>query len=212
MAPTNFCLTVSHAFSVSTKQISSKYTTNPPVVVNLNMEYNLEILTCTSICKSSHFAHKCDQTVTECLSSPGRGKHGSSCPPSSSERSLELESESSMISESAGFDRSAQGLYKLGADLRPVSVFLGFRKCQEVARCHYCIPPSLKPQAPSCLPGTRSLPPDPCESLMLSCLSTTSSVFAYFLLTCQHHHVVVCSFQSTAAMSSLRGIRNAMEN
>lgn len=54
-----------------------------------------------------------------------------------------------------------------------------------------------QPQAPSRPPGTRYLPPDPCKSLMLSCLSTTSSVFAYFLLTCQHH-------QSLSAAPSLR--------
>ncbi|KAG2111790.1 hypothetical protein BD769DRAFT_67012 [Suillus cothurnatus] len=46
-----FYHTVSHAFSMPTKQISSNYTTNktsPSVAANLNM---VHILTCTSICR-----------------------------------------------------------------------------------------------------------------------------------------------------------------
>lgn len=48
MAPTFITPFYMH-FSMSTKQISSNYTiskTIPPVTANLNLEHNLEILTC----------------------------------------------------------------------------------------------------------------------------------------------------------------------
>jgi len=56
-----FYHTVSHAFSMPTKQISTNYTinkTSPSVAANLNMEH---ILTCTSICRKirNHFICCC---------------------------------------------------------------------------------------------------------------------------------------------------------
>ncbi|KAG1791841.1 uncharacterized protein HD556DRAFT_623194 [Suillus plorans] len=88
---------------------------------------------------------------------------------------------------------AGMGLGKLNADLCPFSRLLGSRKCREVCKGRRTMSLSSR------LPAIRifaSISSNPCESLTLACLSTTSSMLAYFLPACQHY-VIVCSSQST---------------